>query len=105
MEIFQSQLNRKLSEALAASGFPPAGDVSPATDPRFGDYQSNAALVLGKKRGENPRKFADEIVCRLVVAEICEKPYFAGVGFILFTLKRVSFVKTNEVMFHTESIL
>jgi len=38
METFQSQLTRNLSEALAAAGFPKAGEVTPATDPRFGDY-------------------------------------------------------------------
>src|SRR5438067_12695925 len=88
MEIFQSQLNRKLSEALAAAGFPPAGDVSPATDPRFGDYQSNAALVLGKQRGENPRNLAEAIIANLAVTEISEQPSVAGAGFINFTLKR-----------------
>ena len=104
MEIFQSQLNRKLSEALAASGFPPAGDVSPATDPRFGDYQTNAALVLGKKRGENPRKIADAIVSRLDVAEICEQPNVAGAGFINFTLKREAVEKKIAEMLHDERL-
>ena len=104
MEIFQSQLNRKLSEALAAAGFPPAGDVSPATDPRFGDYQSNAALVLGKKRGENPRKIADAIVSRLDVAEICEQPNVAGAGFINFTLKREAVEKKIAEMLHDERL-
>ena len=104
MEVLQSQLKRKLSEALAASGFPPAGDVSPATDPRFGDYQSNAALVLGKKRGENPRKIADAIVSRLDVAEICEQPNVAGAGFINFTLKREAVEKKIAEMLHDERL-
>ena len=104
MEIFQSQLTRKLSEALAAAGFPPAGDVSPATDPRFGDYQSNAALVLGKQRGENPRKIADAIVSRLDVAEICEQPNVAGAGFINFTLKREAVQKKIAEMLHDERL-
>src|SRR5438128_5771878 len=102
MEIFQSQLTRKLSKALAAAGFPPAGDVSPATDPRFGDYQSNAALVLGKQRGENPRKIADAIVSRLDVAEICEQPNVAGAGFINFTLKREAVEKKIAEILHDE---
>jgi len=88
METFQSQLTRKLSEALSSAGFPLGGDVSPATDPRFGDYQSNAALVLGKQRGENPRKIAETIIANLAVAEISEQPSVAGAGFINFTLKR-----------------
>jgi arginyl-tRNA synthetase len=88
METFQSQLTRKLSEALSSAGFPLAGEVSPATDPRFGDYQSNAALVLGKQRGENPRKIAETIIANLAVTEISEQPSVAGAGFINFTLKR-----------------
>src|SRR2546429_1851558 len=88
METFQSQLTRKLSEALSSAGFPLGGEVSPATDPRFGDYQSNEALVLGKQRGENPGKIAEAIISRLEVTEISEQPSVAGAGFINFTLKR-----------------
>jgi len=88
METFQSQLTRKLSKALSSAGFPLGGEVSPATDPRFGDYQSNAALVLGKQRGENPRKIAETIIANLAVTEISEQPSVAGAGFINFTLKR-----------------
>jgi len=87
METFQSLLAKKLSDALAATGLPSAGDVTPATDPRFGDYQTNAALVLGKQRGENPRTLAEKILARLDVGELCESPTVAGVGFINFTLR------------------
>jgi arginyl-tRNA synthetase len=86
METFQSLLAKKLSDALAATGLPSAGDVTPATDPRFGDYQTNAALVLGKQRGENPRTLAEKILARLDVGELCEPPTVAGVGFINFIL-------------------
>jgi len=87
METFQSLLAKKLSDALAAAGLPSAGDVTPATDPRFGDYQTNAALVLGKQRGEDPRTLAEKILARLDVGELCEPPTVAGVGFINFTLR------------------
>src|SRR5438046_5153242 len=88
METFQSQLTRKLSEALSSAGFPLGGEVSPATDPRFGEYQSNEALVLGKQCGENPRKIAETIIANLAVTEISEQPSVAGAGFINFILKR-----------------
>jgi len=104
METFQSQLTRKLSEALAAAGFPPGGEVSPATDPRFGDYQSNAALILGKKRGENPRKIAEAIVANLAVAEIFERPSVAGAGFINFTLKREAVEKKIAELLRDERL-
>src|SRR6266498_2974252 len=88
METFQSLLARKLSNALAIAGLPDAGELTPATDPRFGDYQTNAALILGKQRGENPRKLAEAIVNRLEVTEISQPPNVAGAGFINFSLKR-----------------
>src|SRR5881275_1151067 len=88
METFQAQLTRKLSDALSSAGLPFAGEVTPATDPRFGDYQSNTAMVLAKQRGESPRKIAESIVSKLDVAEISEPPSVAGAGFINFTLKR-----------------
>ena len=86
METFQSLLAKKLSNALAAAGLPDAGELTPATDPRFGDYQTNAALVLGKQRGENPREVAEKIVGHLNVDDVCEPPVIAGPGFINFTL-------------------
>jgi arginyl-tRNA synthetase len=87
METFQSLLAKKLSNALAAAGLPDAGELTPATDPRFGDYQTNAALVLGKQRGENPRQVAEKIVGHLNVGDVCEPPVVAGPGFINFTVR------------------
>src|SRR5438552_2479311 len=87
METFQSLLAKKLSEALANAGLPAAGELAPASDPRFGDYQTNAALVLGKQRGENPRALAEQIVAQLDAGNACELPLVAGAGFINFTLR------------------
>ena len=87
METFQAILARKLSDALERSGLPNAGELTPATDARFGDYQSNVALVLGKQRGENPRTVATKIIELLDVAGICDTPTVAGAGFINFTLR------------------
>jgi arginyl-tRNA synthetase len=87
METFQSLLAKKLSDALAAAGFPATGELTPATDQRFGDYQTNAALVLGKQRGENPRELAEKIIGHLNVGDLCEPPVVAGPGFINFTLR------------------
>ena len=72
---------------MAAAGLQDAGELTPATDRRFGDYQTNAALVLGKQRGENPRELAERIVGQLKVGDVCEPPVIAGPGFINFTLQ------------------
>ena len=99
MQTFQTLLAKKLSEALAKVGLPDAGEVTPATDPRFGDYQTNAALVLGKQRGENPRALAEKIVACLDVADLCEPPAVAGAGFINFTLRPDAIAKrTGEIL-------
>ena len=87
MQTFQSLLAKKLSDALRAAGLPDAGELTPASDPRFGDYQTNAALVLGKQRGENPRVLAEKIVAQIEAGDLCESPAVAGAGFINFTLR------------------
>jgi arginyl-tRNA synthetase len=86
METFQVLLARKLADALAKAGFDNVGELTQATDPRFGDYQTNAALVLGKQRSENPRAVAEKILQHLNAADLCESPTVAGAGFINFTL-------------------
>ena len=87
METFQSRLAKKLSNALKAADLPAAGELTPASDPRFGDYQSNVALVLGKQRGENPRVLAEKIIGLFDAGDLCEPPGIAGPGFINFTLR------------------
>lgn len=87
METFQAILSRKLSDALTAAGLPQAGSVTPATDARFGDYQSNAALILAKQLGENPRALAQRILDAYDRWNPCDPPTIAGAGFINFTLR------------------
>ena len=104
METFQAQLAGKLADALSSAGFAPAGEVTPATDRRFGDYQSNAAMVLAKQRGENPRKIADAIIDRIDVSEISEPANVAGAGFINFTLKREAVEKKITELLRDERL-
>ncbi len=99
METFQSVLAKKLSDALAAAGLPDAGELTLASDPRFGDYQTNAALILGKQRGENPRVLAEKIVAHFATDDLCEPPAVAGAGFINFRLRAAAVAeKTMEVV-------
>jgi arginyl-tRNA synthetase len=99
MDTFQSLLAKKLSDALANAGLPAAGELTQATDPRFGDYQTNVALVLGKQRGENPRALAEKIVAHLDVSDVSEPPAVAGAGFINFRLRQAAVEKqTLEIL-------
>lgn len=85
------QLKAKFEEALiAAFGTDMAGIdamLVPASNPKFGDYQSNAALSLTKKLGKPPRAIAEAILGYLDVTDICDRPSIAGPGFINFSLK------------------
>lgn len=87
METFQFLLARELARALAAADLPLAGEVTPTADPRFGDYQTNAALILAKQRKENPRTLAERIVAAFDPDGLCEPPQVAGAGFINFKLR------------------
>ena len=56
-------------------------------DPKFGDYQANMAMSLGKQLCRPHREVAAEIIGRLDLADLCEKPEIAGPGFINLRLK------------------
>jgi arginyl-tRNA synthetase len=56
--------------------------IRSAQDAKFGDYQANLAMPLGKKLRRSPRDVAGEILKRLDLAGLCEKPEVAGPGFI-----------------------
>src|SRR5947199_4271429 len=99
METFQAIIEQKLRAALDRSGLAAAGEVTPAADARFGDYQTNAAMVLAKQRSENPRALAQKIVSVLDLADVAEPPQIAGPGFINFTIKNEALVaKALEVL-------
>ncbi len=61
--------------------------VRPAQDARFGDYQANCAMPLGKRLSKPPRDVATEIVGKLDVDDMCHPPEIAGPGFINLRLK------------------
>jgi arginyl-tRNA synthetase len=104
MQSFQSLLAKKLSGALKKAGLPEAGELTQATDPRFGDYQTNVALVLGKQRSENPRALAEKIVEHLDVDDVCERPAVAGAGFINFTLRPAAIEKQTLDLLRDERL-
>ena len=104
MQTFQSLLAKKLSDGLARASLPEAGELTQATDPRFGDYQTNVALVLGKQRGENPRALAEKIIAQLDVSDVSEPPAVAGAGFINFTLRQAAVEKQTLDIFRDERL-
>src|SRR5438876_5145479 len=104
METFQTLLAKRLVDALAKAGFPNVGELTQATDSRFGDYQTNAALILGKQRSENPRDVGAKILERLDVSDLSESPTVAGAGFINFTLRADALAKKAAELFVDERL-
>ena len=85
------QLKTKFEQALIAAFGTDYAGIDPmlvsASNPKFGDFQSNAPLSLTKKLGQPPRAIAEKIVQNLDVSDLSQPPVVAGPGFINFTLK------------------
>ncbi|MEN6383903.1 MAG: arginine--tRNA ligase [Phycisphaerales bacterium] len=81
-------IHERISQAIQkATGQNIPAIVTAATDPKFGDYQSNSALALAKQLKANPRQLAEKIIENLQIDDICQKPEIAGAGFINLRLK------------------
>ena len=90
-------LYRKIEErvrAAVAEVLPDADlnvvQVRPCPDPKFGDYQCNTLMTLGKERKKNPRQLAQDVLGKLQVADLTEPVEIAGPGFLNFRAKRQS---------------
>jgi len=53
----------------------------------FGDFSTNAAMVLAKSAGKNPRELANEIIDKISNLEFVESASIAGPGFINIFIK------------------
>jgi arginyl-tRNA synthetase len=73
----------------------------PASNPKFGDYQSNVALSLTKQLKQPARAIAEQIVDKLNVDDICEPPNVAGPGFINLSLK-AKYLETQLSLIQTD---
>src|SRR5690606_16186312 len=87
---FPMTLLQELESRLAAAFEATLGErvdapVAPATDLRFGDYQSNAAMALAKQRRTNPRALAEQVVAVLDLQGLGSAD-IAGPGFINFRI-------------------
>ena len=99
------ELESRLTAALTSVlGEPPAAaPVTAAADLRFGDYQSNAAMVLAKQRKTNPRALALEIIDRTDLADLATAE-IAGPGFINFRILPATYAARAAALLHDEKI-
>ena len=101
-------LTKKLSAALSTvlgdalpEGFIPA--VTPSQDLRFGDYQSNAAMMLAKQVRTNPRALATQVLEAFGESEAATLE-IAGPGFINFRIRPEFFASMTEAMMNDERL-
>jgi arginyl-tRNA synthetase len=84
---FLEAMREALGDALPEGADPLLG---PSRNPQFGDFQSNAAMPLGKQLGTKPREIAASILNHLRIDDIAE-PFddstIAGPGFINIRLR------------------
>jgi arginyl-tRNA synthetase len=88
MATVAQMLEERLEDALQTAGIQTDEpiQVTPTAEERHGDYQTNIAMVLGKKLQQNPRAIAAQIVENLSLEEIGPPAEIAGPGFINFRL-------------------
>ena len=88
------ELKERLRAGLTACGFEESAltrvGVGQAGDLRFGDYQSNAAMVLAKAAKQNPRALAEAVVEKTDVSGLAEME-IAGPGFLNFRILPAAF--------------
>ena len=88
--MIQSEIESRLRQAVAQHVDDAEQEkilVRPCSDPKHGDFQSNALMALAKKRGMNPRHLAEKVVDDLRLGDICQSVDIAGPGFLNFEIK------------------
>ncbi|GJQ30551.1 MAG: arginine--tRNA ligase [Phycisphaerae bacterium] len=84
-ERFRAAIDRTFPQAAGADPL-----ITPCKSPEIGDFQSNAAMGLGKRVGKNPREVAAALVQAVDLAGLAEPltdKSIAGPGFINIRLR------------------
>jgi arginyl-tRNA synthetase len=98
------ELESRLAAALTATlGEPATAAVTSAADLRFGDYQTNAAMVLAKQQKKNPRALAQEIIDHLELTGVATAD-IAGPGFINFRILPAAYAARMEALIRDERL-
>ncbi|MET4807300.1 arginine--tRNA ligase [Limibacillus sp. MBR-115] len=91
---FSQKINVVIGEMQAAGEVPPNLDLQRVSaeaprDTNHGDVATNAALVLSKAAGMNPRAFAEKLSARLALLPDVSASEVAGPGFINLRLSNL----------------
>lgn len=89
-EIISEELKKAIGEEVSYT-------VEPQETAEFGEYSSNAALILAKQSGKNPRELAAGLQEKLSASPelggVVERIEVAGAGFLNFYLQRGVFAE------------
>jgi arginyl-tRNA synthetase len=101
--MFRAALTSRLATAFSAAQVQlPEGftlTVSVASDTRFGDYQSNSAMILAKQLKTNPRALAEQVKAALQVDDLCSGVSIDGPGFLNFRISPAALAtRTREIL-------
>ena len=101
LHTIRNDVTAALTSALGdvAAGVDPL--VKAAGDSKFGDYQSNVAMSLGKKLGQKPRDIAQQVADALKDSALLDPPDVAGPGFINLRVKTERIAELLEAVQQT----
>jgi len=89
---YQQEIHHILEAMIAAGELPTGLDISrvkvePPREAAHGDMATNAAMVLAKNAGKNPRQLGEALIAKLKALPGVSDASIAGPGFINFRLK------------------
>jgi len=108
MSNYRKALTQRLHDSFAKAGVTPPAEVpltvTNASDARFGDYQSNAAMMVAKAAKMNPRQLAEQIKANFDGSGLCETPEIAGPGFLNFRLTNQALAQNLGALLNDEQL-
>ena len=102
-DTYKSVVDAILASMAIAGELPPGMDlnrvkVEPPKDISHGDLSTNAAMVLSKAAGKNPRELGESIAEKLRTADGVREVTLAGPGFINFRLTAEAWQKVAHAI-------
>lgn len=98
-------MKQKIVELIRKSvpGYNGEINLDHPSNPQFGDYSTNVAMVIAKTEGKNPNGVANEIKEKIELGDMVEKVEVVG-GFINFYLKKEYLKQKAEVMNYEQEL-
>jgi arginyl-tRNA synthetase len=89
-KLLQQAVEQLKQDNILPADCMPKIQVDRTRDPSHGDLATNAALVMSKMAGLNPREIAQKLIDAIPADDNIEKMAIAGPGFINFTISKSS---------------